>query len=412
MAELTLQVTKPNRRIHQVGDNDSGRFLNLQPIYIRLTTAEAKARFANLTQYDDLPDAANYWAEDHLDHRSLVAAIGGSFDRADFVRFCGPGRIETPLIRQLIGGTGLASCLPVGVRPQAAAARVGGETKWQELQSLLASNRRLRRYAWRVTLPDAEIVGGLEQYAYPDFGLFVWRSRRLYLAARCGPRRHSGHGGHAHNDQLAIELTVDGRDLLVDPGTYLYTADPQRRNAYRSVAAHCAPQPSDGREPGRFDLNLFALRDAARAQCLYFGPRGFAGTHRGYGHPIYRTIVLEPAAIVVTDYADRSLTLRNLLPGRSTGRYQARLPVCAGYGIAVRPNLELSVSAETAETLLPVHPPQSPVLRIDASMVTSPAGAAVAGEGRLSKEQPECFAILKETIAARRNVIDNRTESQ
>jgi hypothetical protein len=66
---------------------------------------------------------------------------------------------------------------------------------------------------------------------------------------------------------------------------------------------------------------------------LYFGPRGFAGTHRGFGRPVYRLVEVEPTAIVISDYAECSILLDEALPdGRSAGE-GARLPFSAGYGI-------------------------------------------------------------------------------
>jgi hypothetical protein len=81
MAEFTMHITKPNDHIPQIGDNDSGRFLKLQPAYRQMTVAEAKEVYANLDGYADLPDEAIYWDEDHLDHHHLVAAIQGLFGR-------------------------------------------------------------------------------------------------------------------------------------------------------------------------------------------------------------------------------------------------------------------------------------------------------------------------------------------
>jgi hypothetical protein len=43
--------------------------------------------------------------------------------------------------------------------------------------------------------------------------------------------------GHAHADALAFDLTVRGRPVLVDPGTYSY-ADAAARDEFRSTAAH------------------------------------------------------------------------------------------------------------------------------------------------------------------------------
>jgi len=67
----------------------------------------------------------------------------------------------------------------------------------------------------------------------------------------CGPNEQNGNGGHAHNDKLSFELCVDGEDIIVDPGTYTYTADPRWRNKFRSTAYHNTVE-IDGEEQNRF----------------------------------------------------------------------------------------------------------------------------------------------------------------
>jgi hypothetical protein len=57
------------------------------------------------------------------------------------------------------------------------------------------------------------------------------------VVARCGDVGQNGNGGHAHNDLLSYELS-DGFPFVVDSGTYVYTADPDARNLFRSTAAH------------------------------------------------------------------------------------------------------------------------------------------------------------------------------
>lgn len=72
-------------------------------------------------------------------------------------------------------------------------------------------------------------------------GFFVmrdgWNAEANYMLLDCGPHG-AMNGGHAHSDMLGFELAARGRTVLVDPGTYTYTADPALRDHFRSTAAH------------------------------------------------------------------------------------------------------------------------------------------------------------------------------
>ncbi|MCF8023149.1 MAG: heparinase II/III family protein [Clostridiales bacterium] len=60
-----------------------------------------------------------------------------------------------------------------------------------------------------------------------------WEQDNSYLLLKNGP-----HADHAHADQLHIELYAGDANLLIDPGTYIYNANPRWRNYFRSTHAH------------------------------------------------------------------------------------------------------------------------------------------------------------------------------
>jgi len=301
MAEFTMHITKPNGRVPQVGDNDSGRFLKLDSVYRAMSVSEAKASYANLAQYKGLPDSAVHWQEEYLDHRHLVAAVNGLFARADLTALAGQSRIETEIVQRMAGGIRLPSYRRADNESLPERVRVGRPEDWRAFEAEWRAVPDGSKKVVEMAFPGGNLRDALELFAYPDFGLYLFRSPRLYLAVRCGATGQRGRGGHAHNDQLSVELSVDGQDEIVDPGTYLYTPLPGRRNEYRSVRAHFAPQ-VEGREPGRLDLGLFALGNAARAACLYFGPEGFVGQHTGYGAPLCRMVAIIRNAVCITDF--------------------------------------------------------------------------------------------------------------
>ena len=79
----------------------------------------------------------------------------------------------------------------------------------------------------------------------------------------CGPNGQGGLGGHAHNDKLSFELCVGGEDIIIDPGTYVYTADPEWRNRFRSTAYHNTVMVADEEQNPVKETELFALPPCA-----------------------------------------------------------------------------------------------------------------------------------------------------
>ena len=74
--------------------------------------------------------------------------------------------------------------------------------------------------------------------AFPSAGIYVMRSQRIYLMVLCMPIGVNGVGPHKHNDWLSFELCVDGKPVIIDPGTYCYTGNMELRRLFRSTAYH------------------------------------------------------------------------------------------------------------------------------------------------------------------------------
>lgn len=73
---------------------------------------------------------------------------------------------------------------------------------------------------------------------FNDSGWYVMRNNKDYCIISCGPNGQKGIGGHCHNDKLSFELCINGMDVIVDPGTYVYTPIPKLRDRFRSVKSH------------------------------------------------------------------------------------------------------------------------------------------------------------------------------
>jgi hypothetical protein len=71
-----------------------------------------------------------------------------------------------------------------------------------------------------------------------DGGLVVLRSGRRRLTMDIGPLGYLSIAAHGHADALAVTLSSEGRDLIVDPGTASYYGNPAWRATHRSTRAH------------------------------------------------------------------------------------------------------------------------------------------------------------------------------
>lgn len=61
--------------------------------------------------------------------------------------------------------------------------------------------------------------------------IYKWNNNILFFNAK-------NIEGHAHNDSLAINLIIDGKEVIADSGTFSYNISKEKRKYYRSRKAH------------------------------------------------------------------------------------------------------------------------------------------------------------------------------
>lgn len=75
----------------------------------------------------------------------------------------------------------------------------------------------------------------------------------------CVPANPKSPSGHKHNSRLSFELFAYDKSFIIDPGAYIYTADKEMRNLFRSTRYHNTVV-VDGEEQNRFNEDeLFAM---------------------------------------------------------------------------------------------------------------------------------------------------------
>lgn len=98
-----------------------------------------------------------------------------------------------------------------------------GLDAWEEMARRPSSNREIKT-------------------AFPETGIFVLEGGETRVIANCGSIERDGIGVHSHSDALSFEASFGGVPVIVDPGTFSYTGDPEARNLLRSTASHPTPR--------------------------------------------------------------------------------------------------------------------------------------------------------------------------
>lgn len=172
--------------------------------------------------------------------------------------------------------------------------------------------------------------------AWPEAGFFALRGAEALVLVRCGPVGLNGRGAHDHADQLSVDITLGGVPLIVDPGSYVYTADAGARCEFRSTRAHNTVT-VDGRDQCRFsDVTLFEVEEGARGVTDVWEATAdgatFEGHHDGYLR-LSRPVVHRRRVRLGGD--GRVLRIRDVLEGPSAA-HDVRVTFQCDHGTSAR----------------------------------------------------------------------------
>lgn len=273
--KFTCSILKSNNEIVQIGDNDSGRLVKLTPVGTIHT------------------DAGCYLEENVLDHRTLLSAVSGLFDNEIFEKYGEELPLEKSLIKEISHGVRIQGKL-MDASVNFASGIKGKEYCYQKESSIFKEMDE----SCRTTL----LENGKIEY-YPKFGIVVFASDRVFLSFVIDTLRYARFYGHAHNDKMSIEVMVDGIYITRDPGGYIYTADSQMRDRFRSTMAHNCIH-AGGKEQNIF-TTTFGMKKNAKGDLLYCDTNTIIGKAVYSNVEHVRKIQLLPHEIIITDYANQ-----------------------------------------------------------------------------------------------------------
>lgn len=225
-AFFTADITKDNGNVSQIGDNDSGRFFRLSPNGKLIKYSDAIKKYINLSKNDAIRE--KYFDENIINHDTFISAVNGFFED-EKLSSRDKFNLEKSIIKGLCKGKKLSA------EPFKYILNISKEQVY-ELKYYFKKEIRFSDY-----MNEVVDIDRIQLKCYPYFGVYIFRCSNFYLSVMAGGIGQNGIGGHSHNDKLSFELNLAGKDVYIDPGTYLYTPLPEERDKFRSVNAHNIP---------------------------------------------------------------------------------------------------------------------------------------------------------------------------
>ncbi|HSL53341.1 MAG TPA: alginate lyase family protein [Pyrinomonadaceae bacterium] len=184
-------------------------------------------------------------------------------------------------------------------------------------------------YVLDILKPETQHAGS---QSFPHAGIYIMRDGDLYLCFNASGVGINGRGSHGHNDVLSIEVSARGRAFIVDPGTYVYSADLAKRHEFRSTAYHSTVQ-IDGLEQNTINVNTpFVIGNEARPRVLEWKTSDdfdkVVAEHYGYPVTHRRTVTF--------DKRGRVWVIDDEFFGDGEHVYEARFHFAPGLDVRVR----------------------------------------------------------------------------
>ena len=184
-------------------------------------------------------------------------------------------------------------------------------------------------YLLDILKPETQHAGS---QAFPHAGTYIMRDGDLYLCFNASDAGINGRGSHGHNDVLSIEVSARGRAFIVDPGTYVYSADLGKRHEFRSTAYHSTVQ-IDGLEQNTIRVDTpFVIGNEAKPRVLEWKTSDdfdkVVAEHYGYPVTHRRTVTF--------DKRGRFWLIDDEFFGDGEHVYEARFHFAPGLDVRVR----------------------------------------------------------------------------
>lgn len=187
-----------------------------------------------------------------------------------------------------------------------------------------------------------------DSVAFPEAGAYVLRNGDLYLLFNASSAGRRGLGSHAHNDALSIEVSACGRPFIVDPGSYVYTADLHERQLFRSTAYHSSIEVANAEQNTLHERLPFKIGNEAHPRVLLWQSGtdrdDVVGEHSGYER---LPQPLRHRRRILLDKRERWWLIEDELLGKDEQAVAVRFHFDAGLDLTIRDKNTVVASDKT-----------------------------------------------------------------
>jgi hypothetical protein len=189
--------------------------------------------------------------------------------------------------------------------------------------------------------------------AFSVAGTYVMRERDLYLLFNASGVGARGRGSHGHNDALSLEVSACGVSFIIDPGTYVYTANLEERNLFRSTRYHSTVEVDGQEQNTTHESTPFVMGNEAQPRVLEWETSKDAdfirAEHRGYAR------LSEPLTCtraVRFDKRKRFWLVEDSFTGTGEHEFRFRFHLSPGLEVRARDEMIEAFHAESGARLL------------------------------------------------------------
>ncbi len=188
--------------------------------------------------------------------------------------------------------------------------------------------------------------------AFPQAGTYIMRDRDLYLCFNTSGAGIHGRGSHGHNDALSLEVSAGGRPFIVDPGTYVYSANRDKRHEFRSTAYHSTVKIDDVEQSTIDRQTPFVIGNEAKPRVLEWQTNTDSDkvVAEHYGYQRLSSPVTHRRSVTF-DKRARSWLVEDEFPGTGEHVYEIRFHFAPGLDVKI---VETAVEARDGDTSLRV----------------------------------------------------------